>query len=403
MNLILAVNDENLENYIIENFKDIVVIDIVRLKRDLVQKVIEKKPDLLLVSAALPGEENISEILLKLTSKNISDLRISYLYGADDNNRKNFINFLVSRGVYDYYIGSELTPDVIRKLFYFPRKREDVKEDILTAPVIVTSPGTEIEAKPSIQFIKDYINDLSDEEKKEIGLLKEEKIIEEVIYQDKIIGTVVIGVAGASSGIGSTFTAINIARYIKNYDKKLKVALLEVNNSRDFNCLNMDYPSAHLDGSFIFEDIDFYSSPTNLIKLMSLNVYQYIILDFGALKQASDNKIIKHVHYNEFLRANLSILVVGSQPWQSKDISTCLYADNDTKESYNWKLLFNFTDNKAFKKFSTDIDWPCYNMPYCNFDKLTEDVTTLFDDMLVTILPAAPRRKNKKRWSFMSR
>jgi hypothetical protein len=399
MKLLLAVNDESLENYIITNYRDIQVCEIVRMKKTLEDKVIEKTPDTILLSAAIIGEENIYDIITKLTSKTFKDLRIIYLYGPDDADRKNFINFLISRGIYDYCIGLELTPDIIKPLLYNPKGRENVKADILATPVPFTS-DNQAEQKTKLQFFKEYMKDLTEEEKRELGLIKEDKIIEQIIYQDKIFGTITIGVAGASSGIGCTYSAVSIAKYIKMYDKKLKVALLEINDSNDFNSINIEYPSAELEGSFIFDNIDFYTSTTSLTELMSLNKYQYIVLDMGVIKHYSNGKLIIHEKYEEFVRANLSVLIVGSMSWQFKDISTCLYSDSnkvDCRESHKWKLLFNFTNDKIFRKLSKDVDWPCYNLPYCDeLFEISESLSKELTVVLASILPTNKEFKNKK-------
>ena len=46
--------------------------------------------------------------------------------------RKNFINYIIGRGIYDYHIGTMLNVDIVNSLLFNKKSREDVKYDILT-------------------------------------------------------------------------------------------------------------------------------------------------------------------------------------------------------------------------------------------------------------------------------
>lgn len=134
MRVILAVNHEQLEDYI-SSLNEIDVINILRNRKAILSECKESQADLIVISHTLPGAENIRDILTKLTSKNYPNLRIVYLYGEDDNDRKDFVNFLISRGVYDYFIG-DLEPETVNQLLFEPKNRDDVKHDIVDTPII---------------------------------------------------------------------------------------------------------------------------------------------------------------------------------------------------------------------------------------------------------------------------
>lgn len=128
MKIVLAVNHEDIEKYV-SKLNDVEVTHILRDKKDIVDACREGA-ELIIISNELPGEENIKEILLKLTSKEYPRLRIAYIYGAEDSNKKEFINFLIMRGIYDYHINSELNQEDLDKLIFAPKTREDVRADI---------------------------------------------------------------------------------------------------------------------------------------------------------------------------------------------------------------------------------------------------------------------------------
>lgn len=227
-----------------------------------------------------------------------------------------------------------------------------------------------------------------------------------IIEKDKILGTCIIAVAGANRGIGCTHAALSIGNYLSQHKNKFKVALIELNEKNDTQEYNISCPQALKDGSFTFNDIDFYNRQTSLIELITLNYYDYIILDIGQLKTVVNNNLLNSKYYSEFIRATLSILVCGSQPWQTKDIGYCLYKDlgkKDNSDSINWKLLFNLTDEQTFKKLTRNIDWPAYNFPYStdifNTDTKKYDILT---ELLNNYIPQT-KRVEKKRFSLFKK
>lgn len=129
MKVILAINHESLENYI-SQLHDINIVQVLRTKKYIINECIEKKPDLLIIANTLPGQEDFKEIINKISSTKQLDIRIIYLYGEDDDKRKVFVNYLISRGIYDYWVG-DIYANIINDLIFKPRSRNDVKKDII--------------------------------------------------------------------------------------------------------------------------------------------------------------------------------------------------------------------------------------------------------------------------------
>ena len=157
MKVVIAVNFEELESYI-SNIEEIEKSEIVRHKKNLIKACDELKPDVVFISNTLSGEEDIRQIINKLTGKEYTGIRIIYLYGEDDRERKKFINYLISRGIYDYHIGIEITPGDIQRLLFNPRTREQIKHDII-------DDNESIENTENIEVMKEekeiYANHLS--------------------------------------------------------------------------------------------------------------------------------------------------------------------------------------------------------------------------------------------------
>lgn len=147
MKVIIAVNHEDIEKYVTN--LDIEVTHILRNKKEILDSC-KGGADLILISKELPGEEDIKDILLKLTSKEYKNLRIAYIYGTEDTHKKEFINFLIMRGIYDYHINSELNQEDLDKLIFIPKSREDVREDINNKLVSVAGSDVEVVVQEKI-------------------------------------------------------------------------------------------------------------------------------------------------------------------------------------------------------------------------------------------------------------
>lgn len=160
--ILLAVNYDKLEDYIAK-IEGLEVVSIVNTRRKLINECIDKSPEILLISRNLPGMEDMKDLIIKLTSKNFINLRIIFLYGNEDSEKDKFIDFIISRGIYDYHIGS-LDNETLESLLFKPRTRDDVKHDVLHKPSYSNdghienhqSESKDPEAKIIVKYIKEY-------------------------------------------------------------------------------------------------------------------------------------------------------------------------------------------------------------------------------------------------------
>lgn len=403
MKVLLALNSPDLIEYI-SNLNNVEVCEVFEEIKSVERKVKEHLPQVLIMSHSLFKDDidEIKEVIQRVTSKDFHDFRIIYLYGKDDDNRVKFIDFLIRCGVYDYYFGSKLTEDIINELIFNPKMdRRLVKHDILPDSSYLSDINDP-------KALEQMLSELPEEKRKEFGFINERIVevpIEKVYEKDKFLDTILIGVAGASSGIGCTHTAISIAYFLSKLDKEFNIAVLEVNRKSDFIKIKDDYPQALNEFSFVYEDIDFYTNKTSLTQILSLRSkkqYNYIILDFGKIKDVKDNALICNDNYSEFLRSSVPILVCGSKPWQIDDIKIALYKNKESNdfESDNWKLLFNFVDDEILYNIKNDFDWDIYMMPFCPklFSHYNE-LDNTFLELLSTVIPKV-KEVPKKGFKF---
>lgn len=237
------------------------------------------------------------------------------------------------------------------------------------------------EKKP--EDISKLVNKLPYEKKKELGLIVEK---ETTIIQDRILGAIIICVAGVDKSVGCTHAAIQIASFFAQHKEKFKVALLQMNSSDHFQKLNriLECPpvSDKLQNSFSFKNIDFIYD-TSLLEVKQHNEYDYIVVDIGTLK-----KTLKHQEL--MINANMSILVCNSKPWQIDQIKEAIFEDyEDYEKSKKWKLLFSLSDDDFFKYFKQNFKyWEVYKLGYCpNLFSLNNDTKKEIAEIVHNVLP----------------
>lgn len=239
--------------------------------------------------------------------------------------------------------------------------------------------------------------------------VKEKVKVEKVYVQEKetvirteILGTIVIAVAGVEKNVGCTHTVLSIAHFLSRHVNKYKVAVLEAGDKDDFRYFNIDCPAALKAGSFAFKNIDFYDSKTNILELLALNYYNYIILDIGVIKSEIDNTLCKN--YQEMFRANLSILVSGSKPWQLDKLLFSLCKDKkmtDNTDTKKWFLYFTNTDDKTFESIKEELDYAVYKATYSpEFFKCYSDNDIVLEELLQPVLPKGVTVIKDKKNSF---
>ncbi len=116
MKLLLALGHERLQQFIAQNYL-IQVTEIVNNVEELQTALEYSKAEVLLISKYLSGNKNAYELINHVIVKR-PDLRIIFFYGEDDQKAQEFARFLEGKGIYDYYIGSDIRDDILKNLLF---------------------------------------------------------------------------------------------------------------------------------------------------------------------------------------------------------------------------------------------------------------------------------------------
>lgn len=199
----------------------------------------------------------------------------------------------------------------------------------------------------------------------------------QTVEKDKIIGTVVIAVAGTMHRIGTTHTALSLAKYL--LDNRHGVALVEMNNSSSFNAIKNAYENVEAkEDMFSLAGIDFYPyNPYASLSDFLTEDYAYIVLDMGVYGKCN---------LAEFKRAHERIIVSGVKDWEFEELEQILETDD---KAFKNKYYFTFSDDAMFEFARQNMEkLPCFQAPYSPQPLQENDkCERVFEAMLKNVLP----------------
>jgi hypothetical protein len=298
--------------------------------------------------------ENIKKIppaIRKLKTQN-SDARI-IIIASDKFTGNEAVSSLISMGVYDIIGQREYGAKTI-----LPSLTEHLKSPATYAKAVKWDADFRVKVKGDEPL--DYVQ----------GTGKN-------TIKDKIVGSMVIAVAGSMPRSGSTHTAISLAKFL--YDNNFGVAVYEFHNSDTFQIMQNSYEEIDVKGDmFSLAGIDFYPyDPYRSVADLLHGDYTYIILDMGSY---FDSNI------SEFRRAHEKIIVGGAKDWEMPSVEEIL---KDEEWSLKYKYLFTFSDENSFKFIKDNMaKLPSYQAVYNpNPFNISVECSFVFEDMLKDILP----------------
>lgn len=280
--------------------------------------------------------------------------------------------------------GNELIHKLVTQVHVYdviaPKSSEDNEAVLLPSIIeIINRPST---YKESVRWIID--NDTFSSENEE-SKTKEVTEVERTVIKDKIVGTVVISVAGTMKRVGVTHTALSITKFLK--DENFKVAVLELHNANNFKAIHNAYEDiVERDNCFSLDGIDYYPYREKLNVLDVLQEdYNYIILDMGVYNQCN---------IEEFKRSHVRIITSGVKDWELTDLELILRT-NDTIYKNNY--YFTFSDDYTFDLVKENMDQlKCFKAPFNpNPFTASSDCKELFKKMLVEFLPEIQDEQSK--------
>lgn len=210
--MLLATGNVSVDKKIIEKVAPAVKYNVVKtisFKNELIENCLEYQPDLVIVSKMLGGNDVLLLPLLIDLKKKLPNIRIIFLCGEVDKNKREKINelgLLVLNGIYDFLPDKTIKLNPLANLIVKPRKYEDVEE------------YTRYLVQSNVLY-KDEIIEVEEE-------------VDEEAEQDNPYKKIYM-VSSIKPGTGKSFVSTNIATAIAKYGKlkpdgtKLKVAIIE--------------------------------------------------------------------------------------------------------------------------------------------------------------------------------
>lgn len=229
------------------------------------------------------------------------------------------------------------------------------------------------------------------------------------LVTEKIIGTVVIAVAGSGRRTGTTHNAIQISKFLVNLGHKTAcIELLDprAGNQFSFMFLRTEKQSKlHPDG-FELHGIDFFPKTTAEMYLQILSAgYQYVVLDLGSIVRITEDNLQPYDYSREFIRADAQILTAGAAEWDFINVLNAIDAFHLWKWKKHWNILINFSDSNAFQKINQYLNNKEKDLLQISFLKnsfspdpfqINDEVDRLYRGLLRELLPVHQREKKRR-------
>lgn len=335
MNCILATNNKNIEKHI-SSIPSLTVLTQLKRREQVIDAVINRNPNCLILASSLPGKMTFREIIETLRSVS-PKTKIIFLYGDPDGEQKAFCDFLVRQGVYDFIIGhvDEMNlSDAILKNAAF----EDVASFLLT--------------------------DLPEPEPSAVV----EKIVKEYI------GNITVGIGSLFPRSGCTHISLEIITYLTNagYDVGLVIS------EPVYAALNKYYEMQDnkIDGCSLYTDV-----------ATALNAHKSVIIDFGVLDEGN---------IDEYNKCSVKLILSPSAVWEIDTLTDFIKNYPFAKKV---KYLFYPISETEFKDYKANLaQGECSAYRIChNEDCFIENVhnTKIYKEILKDMLPARKSKKSK--------
>lgn len=231
--------------------------------------------------------------------------------------------------------------------------------------------------------------------------------IKEIIVKERILGTVVITIAGAGSRTGTTHSAIRLAKFISSLSYSVAcVELLDSTmNTPVFFTLETDSPTKmSMDFGFHHEGVDLYSDITlqEYIEIQSAG-YQYLVVDMGKIISYQENRPSLGEYIQEFFRSDIALITTAAAVWDFGNLLSAI----DGLWANGWKkplnILVNLCDEMSFKNLSQVFKKSEKKELQINFVEssyqvdpfqVTEDMKEIYRDILQEYMPKEKRKKH---------
>lgn len=222
----------------------------------------------------------------------------------------------------------------------------------------------------------------------------------QTVYLEKYIGTGFICVIGTRRGVGCTNMAVAIANYLAAEGKK-KVALVELTHYPVLQWVGKLNKNVDVYTQSYEESFQLYNGRMkDLLAEIACQEYDFVVLDMGLVFEPETDKEKRkdmsfyrvHECRGEILRADLTVLVAGSGPWDYLFFEP--YLRNMEKALANWTVITVGDPGKNMKGIIEEKTERVIVAPYVS-GPLSSELDNSLGELLATFLPA--KVLNKKR------
>lgn len=166
----------------------------------------------------------------------------------------------------------------------------------------------------------------------------------------------VIGLIGAHSGAGVTYTGFLLAFYF-GLDLGRRTAFLECNDHHDLSILQPVFEwSREGEDTFSFERITFFKEVRldQIADILSDN-YDCFVLDFGT--DFEHNR-------DEFLRCSTKMILGGQAEWNRQRLKHFIEANQSSRGYDSWLHLVPFGNKNMINGLRNEINKIIYSVPF---------------------------------------
>ncbi len=160
----------------------------------------------------------------------------------------------------------------------------------------------------------------------------------------KVKQLVNVGIASAESHQGATTLAINLVKFLNEFEN-VKACYIENNNHNTLESLKNLPGAMYLENKkmITYNGIDFYFKPESLAEIQKYE-YDFYVYDFGSFDEMEIDL------RNNFNSRDLKLIVSGSRVWEYDKIAETIFTIGDDITSHLFINFLKLEERENFKK-----------------------------------------------------
>lgn len=186
--------------------------------------------------------------------------------------------------------------------------------------------------------------------------------------------TVIIGVFGLHSGVGTTHIALLVANYFSDIKNKA-VAYLEYSGKDDVRYIQESEEGLEEeDMIFVLRGVHYYRKikQNELIEVRNWG-FDICIIDFG-------NDLLRAE--NELMRCDLKFLIGSDAPWRDREFKLLKKISDRIGSLRSWYIIMNLSTDQRKKKSLYAAPIQVFQLPYSKNALLpSENIIRIFDQI----------------------